>query len=185
MDFENIAFQHQIHSDIIKIAAYGGSVGESDAIITPRKGMGVAISTADCTTIYLYDVHEKIIAGVHSGWRGTEKRILAKTIDVMRKEFDTKSENIFAYIAPAISQKNYEVGEEVVRLFNKKYSKEKTDKKFLLDVSRINYDILIELGIPKNNIENSNLCSFAEEYLHSYRRDGDLSGRAIGILAFN
>jgi len=182
LSIENVAYQNQIHSDIIKETGYGGSVGESDAIITPRKGIGIAISAADCSTIYLYDKVERLIAGVHSGWRGTEKKILLKTLERLDSKFDSIPENIFAFIAPAISQKNYEVGKEVAENFDEQYSKP-SGNKFLLDVSKINYDMLIKFGVPKAQIEMSELCSFDKSYIHSFRRDKSESGRAFGVIA--
>jgi len=179
---ENIAYQNQIHSDIIKAAGYGGSVGDSDAIITPRKGIGIAISMADCVGIFIYDKVERVIAGVHSGWRGTKQEILKKTLLQLQTEFDSESENLFAYIAPSISQNNYEVGSEVAEQFDEKYFTPKREK-FLLDVSQINYDMLIDFGIPKSQIEKSNLCSYNENYIHSFRRDKTKSGRAFGVIA--
>ncbi len=182
LSIENVAHQNQIHSDIIKETGYGGSVGESDAIITPRKGIGIAISAADCTTIYIYDKVEKIIAGVHSGWRGTEQKILLKTLERLKSEFDSIPENLFVFIAPSISQNNYEVGKEVAEKFDLQYSIP-FEEKYLLDVSKINYDMLVKFGIPKEQIEISELCSFDENYIHSFRRDKNESGRAFGVIA--
>lgn len=179
---ENVAYQYQIHSDIIKETGYGGNVGDSDAIITPRKGIGIAITTADCTPIFIYDKIEKVIAGVHSGWRGTEKKILLKTLERLNTEFDSNPENLYVFIAPSISQKNYEVGREVAEKFDAKYSIP-VGEKFLLNVSKINYDMLVKFGIPKEQIEKSELCSFDENYIHSFRRDKSESGRAFGVIA--
>ncbi len=179
---EDVAYQTQIHSDIIKTAAYGGKVGDSDAIITPRKGIGIAISMADCVGIFIYDKVEKVIAGVHSGWRGTKQEILKKTLLQLQSDFDSSPENLYVYIAPSISQKNYEVGNEVAEQFDEKYVIPTSDK-YLLDVSRINYDMLIDFGIPKSQIEHSELCSYDESYIHSFRRDKNESGRAFGVIA--
>ena len=52
---ERIAIQKQIHSDIVTIVGESGLIGESDAMITAQKGIGLAISTADCTPIFIYD----------------------------------------------------------------------------------------------------------------------------------
>ena len=182
LQFENVAYQNQIHSDIIKATGYGGSVGDSDAIITPRKGIGIAVSMADCVGIFIYDKVEKVIAGIHSGWRGTKQQIVKKTLLQLQEEFDCEPENLFVYIAPSISQTNFEVGNEVAEQFDDKYlipSKEK----FLLDVAQVNYDMLIDFGIPKSQIEKSELCSYDEKYIHSFRRDKNESGRAFGAIA--
>ena len=53
----------------------------------------------------------------------------------------------------------------------------------MLDVAQINYDMLIDFGIPKLQIEKSTLCSYDEAYIHSFRRDKSESGRAFGVIA--
>ncbi len=183
LEDNRIAYQNQIHCDIIKIVDKPGFNGVSDAMITAKRKIGLAVSTADCTTVFVYDSKNKIIAAVHSGWRGTSKKILAKTLVKLKNEFNSKPSDLFVYIGPSISQKNYEVGKEVAQLFDKKYLIPKNNK-FLLDVAGANFDMLIDAGIPETNIEKSSLCTFEEkELLHSYRRDGEKSGRALGIIA--
>lgn len=178
-----IAFQKQVHSDFVTIVDSPGIVGESDAIITYKKNIGIAISSADCTPIFIYDRKEKVIAGVHSGWRGTQKQILHKTLSLLTGQFNSMVENLFAYIGPSISQKSYEVGAEVANQFDAKFVKEFSGKYFL-DVTGINLNTLLDFGLSALNLEVSPLCSFQEKnLLHSYRRDGVASGRSLGIIA--
>ncbi len=178
-----IAFQRQIHSDIVKVVNSAGVCGESDAMITDQKNLGLVISAADCTSIYIYDYKTKVIAAIHSGWRGTKEKIVDKTLQILFSDFNCKPENLFAYLGPSISQANYEVGKEVAEQFNGKYVK-LINNRFYLDVSGANYDMLIERGIPTANIQKSKLCTYEfNELLHSYRRDGVKSGRSLGLIA--
>lgn len=179
-----IAFQKQIHTDKISIVNKPGYQGESDAMITDRPNIGLAISTADCTPIFIYDTKQKIIAAIHSGWRSTQAKIISKTLDELNRKFNCRPENLIGYIAPCISQENYEVSSDFINYFDEKYLQSKGDK-FLLDLKTANKDILLEFGIPESQIEVSPLCSFGENYLHSYRRDGKVSGRAFGVIALN
>lgn len=180
---ENIAIQKQVHGDKINYVIKGGFCGESDALITREKKLGLAISTADCTPIFIFDKKNKIIAAVHSGWRGTEKKILLKVLKDLQMEYDSSPQDLLVYIGPSICQKNYEVGKEVAEKFEKKYLLPKGDK-FLLDVAGINFDILLEYKIPLENIQLSSFCTYEMKYLlHSYRRDGLHSGRAFGVIA--
>lgn len=182
IESENVAYQKQVHEDKISFVTQGGQVGESDAMITDKPGIGLAVSVADCVPVLLYDPMENIISAVHSGWRGTEKKILLKILNELKK-YGCKTENLVVYIGPSISKNVYEVGKEVAELFEKKYLKEKGDK-FLLDVSGVNYDILINGGVKKNNIELSSLCTFAmKDILYSYRRDVNKSGRSYAVIA--
>ena len=179
---ENAAYQKQVHGDNISFVTKGGLAGESDALITDKPGIGLAISIADCVPILLYEPNKKIVAGIHSGWRGTEKKILFKTI-IKLKELGCLIENIYAYIGPSISKNIYEVGKEVADRFEEKYLTQK-ENKFLLDVASVNFDMLLNSDVNKNNIQVSGLCTFGmKDILHSYRRDGEKSGRSFAVIA--
>ncbi len=183
LNSEKVAWQRQIHSDIITFVNNGGVCGESDALITNKKELGLAVSVADCTPIFIYDKMNHIISVVHSGWRGTEKKILLKTLEKLNNEFSSNPAELIVYIGPSISLANYEVGPEVAEKFDKNYLIPK-ENKFLLDVAQVNYDILVKFGVKKCNIQKSELCTFEmHEFLHSYRRDGKFSGRSLGIIA--
>jgi len=180
---DNVGYQRQIHSDIVQVIGCGGDNGASDALITDKKNLGLAIAVADCTPIFVYDKKNKVIAAVHSGWQGTENTILLKTFIKLQKEFSSNPENMIIYIGPSISQINYEVGREVAEKFDQTFVKPNGEK-YLLDVSGINYKILLNFGIPKNQIQKSELCTYEfNTLLHSYRRDGNLSGRSLGVIA--
>jgi len=179
----SVATQKQIHGDHVTFIDKGVNCGESDAMITDKPNLGLAISSADCPAIFLYDTEHKVIAAVHSGWRGTEKKILLKVLMKFEKDFNSNPCNLIAYIAPSISQKHYEVGEEVASLFDEKYSVKKNSK-YHLDLQKINRDLMLKFGMLKKNIQVSSLCSYEmKDLLHSYRRNGEISGRAFGIIA--
>jgi len=179
----SVATQKQIHGDHVTFIDEGVNCGESDAMITDKINLGLAISSADCPAIFLFDIEQKVSAAVHSGWRGTEKKILLKVLTKLVRDFNSKPNNIAAYIAPSISQKHYEVGEEVASLFDEKYSIKKNPK-YHLDLQKINQDLMLKFGLLKKNIQLSSLCSYEmTDLLHSYRRDGEISGRAFGVIS--
>ncbi len=183
LKMENIVFQKQTHSNTVTYVSKPGNIGESDALITDKKNLALTISTADCVPIFIYDDKNKIISGVHSGWRGTEQKILLKVLQKLHNDFNSSPENLYVYIAPSISQINYEVGSEVAEKFDDKFLLY-ADGKIFLNVAGINYDILLDFGVKKNNIQFSNLCSYKmKNLLHSYRRDGLYSGRTLGVIA--
>ncbi len=180
---DNIVYQKQIHGNKVTYVSEPGNVGESDSLITDKPNLGLTISTADCTPIFIYDKENNVIAGVHSGWRGTVKKILLETLEKLKSDFNSKPENLYVYIAPSISQEKYEVGIEVAEKFEDKYLF-RTNDKIYLDVAGVNYDFLINFGLIKSNVQYSQLCSYKmENLLHSYRRDGLHSGRSLGVIA--
>ena len=42
-------------------------------LITNKKEFPIAILTADCAPILIYDEKEKMIAAIHAGWKGAFK----------------------------------------------------------------------------------------------------------------
>ena len=89
---------------------------KADAIITNQKKLPIAILTADCVPILIYDDTLKIIAAIHAGWRGAYKGIINNVIKFMIKK-GSKIENIHAAIGPSISQKNYNVKKDFLKKF--------------------------------------------------------------------
>lgn len=182
IDSKQVAFQNQVHSDIISIVESPGNCGESDALITSCPDVALAVTIADCTPVLIYDKRNKIIAAVHSGWRGAASQIVTKTLMKMNQIFKSDCRDLVAYLGPSISGNNYEVGKDVADLFDKNYIL-KSGNKTMLDVQAINYNLMIEFGVPENNIQKSCLCTFQfKDLLHSYRRDGDSSGRSLAVI---
>ena len=119
---------------------------------------------------------------MHSGWRGTSQKILLKTLEKLKTEFKCNPNDFFCYLSPSISPQNYEVGREVAEQFHEKYLKIKNSKLFL-DIKSANFDMLIDHGVKSAKIQVSKLCSFGySSLLHSFRRDGKNSGRALGVI---
>lgn len=112
----------QIHSDIAHSvdASHFSSDREpphGDALFTRTPGLLLAVQTADCIPILLVDTRLRAIAAIHSGWRGTLKRIAEKTLGRMRMEFGTRPEDVIAVLGPGIGGCCYEVGHEVAKEF--------------------------------------------------------------------
>ena len=53
---------------------------KADAIITNQKRLPIAVLTADCVPLLLYDSKEEIIAAIHAGWKGAFKGIINKIL---------------------------------------------------------------------------------------------------------
>jgi YfiH family protein len=179
---EQVTFQKQIHSTIINYSEKPKHFDDCDAIYTDKKNNFLAVSVADCVPIFLYEPEKKVIAGIHSGWKGTHGKILTLTIEELVNKYSINTSKLLAYIGPCISQDKYEVGEDVGKLFTDdvKYYK---NGKYYLDLKKDNLKQLVSICVKKENIELSELCTFSEkDLLHSYRRDGNTSGRMFGVI---
>jgi YfiH family protein len=183
---KNVAFTKQIHSDIVTVVQNSGIHPDCDGLVTNKKGLFLSISVADCVPIFLYDCNKNIIAAIHSGWKGSKNKIILKAIKIMEKEFNSHTKDIFAYIGYSASKCCYEVEADVAFQFEENYYQRKDENKFLLDLKSFNSDILVEVGVPKEQIEISEFCTICNpNFLHSYRRDGKDAGRMFGIIGMN
>lgn len=115
----------QIHSDIVhRVDSPDGAAGDppgGDALFTRASGCLLAIQTADCVPILLADPKQRAIAAIHAGWRGTVRRIAAKTLGRMQMEFGTRPQDVVAALGPSIGRCCYEVGEDVAREFHAQF----------------------------------------------------------------
>ena len=96
----------------------------ADAIITDKKDFPIAVLTADCAPILLFDKKRKMIAAIHAGWRGAFKGVISKVINFMLKKGCDRKDIIVA-IGPSITQKNYNVKLDFKNKFIKKHKKNK------------------------------------------------------------
>jgi YfiH family protein len=182
IDQKLLAIPQQVHSDEIKVIDRPGYYKDCDGLITATRGVYLIISTADCYSIMMYDSANKVIANIHSGWRGTQKKIVSKAISMMMKKFGSKIEDLCAFVGPGISSEHFEVGGDVAKLFEEKYILRKNSKYFV-DLKLNIIDQLKSSGTAEINLEIYPHCSFImKEYLHSYRRDRNNSGRMYGVI---
>ncbi len=177
-----IAFTQQKHTTNISIVDKSGVNANCDALYTNRKNVFLAISVADCTPVMLYDRKHQVVAGIHAGWRGTAGRIVEKTIKEMQAIFSSKSNEIIAFIGPSAGICCYEVGDEVARQFPIECQTTKENGKYLLDVKKANLIQLLENGLLNSNIEVHPDCTIHNNQYHSFRRDGNQSGRMFAII---
>ena len=160
---------------------------ETDAVITALKGVCIAVKTADCVPVLLYDPRQKVVAAIHAGWRGTAQNIVLKTIHKLVEEFGSDPADLFAGIGPSISPDVYEVGEDVHSQFDPEFYRDtrsvKSDKR-MLDLWKANQHQLIAGGISFDQIETAQLCTWSNpDRFFSARRDGAKTGRmATGIM---
>jgi len=181
VELNKLKFQHQIHSDIIRVINKDSEETDSDAMITDQQGLILCVKIADCAAILAYDSKNNAIAAIHSGWRGTQQNITAKSIKRMIEIYGSKPENLLIFISPCASGNNYEVGEDVAKFFPRS-TKQIEYGKYLFDNTKELLFQLQEIGVYKNNIETSDICTIENEHFHSYRRDKDSSGRMCAFI---
>ena len=130
----------------------------TDALITNAKNIPLMLCFADCVPIIFADVENIAVGVAHGGWKGTMKKIAAKTFLAMQENFGTRAEDCLVGIAPSIGSCCYEIGEEVRDACKKSFPNnpeliEERDGKFFLNLWAANKIQLMEVGLPEENID--------------------------------
>ncbi len=191
----NIFLLNQIHSNKFVFIDKKYKIGnrpKADAVITNQKNLPIAVLTADCVPILICDYKKKIIAAIHSGWKGAYKDIISKVITFMKKK-GCNPNNMMATIGPSISVKNYEVKEDLKTKFIKKNKKNlkffiNKNSKLYFNLTKYVYSLLLANNIKK--IETIRVDTFdIKNKFFSARRALSLNhddyGRNISIIMLN
>ena len=171
---------------------------KTDGLITNKKDIALATTNADCILLLFFDPVNKVIANVHSGWRGTIQRISVKTVQKMVNKFNCKPENIICCICPSIRKCHFEVENDVKEIFEKEFKdlkieqnndimeKQKDKEKWNIDTVLINKILLKQEGLKQENIIDSGICSVCNsDLIHSYRVERQGYGRATALIKIN
>jgi YfiH family protein len=168
-------------------------LNDVDGVITDLKDVALTIATADCQNIFIYDKKKEVIANVHSGWKGTLNKILRNTIVKLVDVYRCEVQDLIVCIGPSILKCCFEVDSDVVDMFRREFKdiedtislgEVKNDKqKYYIDTVEINRKELIDLGVPKENIIVSDICTkCSSDKYHSYRAHGMDSGRNVSLI---
>ena len=168
---------NQIHSNKVIYFENKDSLKKklpADAMITKMKNIGIAILTADCAPIFIYDPKKKIIGCIHSGWKGALNGVIKNTIKKFI-ELNSDINDLIAVIGPCLKKENYEVKKDFYEKFlaqNIKYKNvfDKIDNfKYKFDLRGFINEEMRSLNVK--NVENIELDTFSEKNLfYSYRR---------------
>ena len=163
----------------------------TDGLITAKKDILLATTNADCILLMFFDPVRKVIANVHSGWKGTLQRISVEAVRKMQKEYESCPEDIICCICPSIRKCHFEVEKDVEQLFRDEFKElnleliieQKSEKKWNIDTVQINKEILKMAGLSEKNIIDSEICSVCNsDLIHSYRVEKEEYGLATAII---
>ena len=86
---------------------------QADGLVTDIPGVTLAVYSADCLPILLYDPVRRVVGAVHAGWRGTALGIAAKAVERMVDCYGCDRLDILAAVGPGISKCCFETHEDV------------------------------------------------------------------------
>ena len=187
-----LVFLNQVHGDQITVLKKDdhdvsgfiepGKEIEADAIITDMKAVCLVILVADCQAVIMYDPQKKIIANIHSGWRGSVKNIIGKCVIKMTRVFGCESENIIAGISPSLGPCCSEFINYTDEI-PKKLWKYKIEDSDYFDFWKMSRDQLMETGVKKDHIENMKICTKCHtDVFYSFRGE-NTTGRFACVIS--
>jgi YfiH family protein len=147
----------------------------ADAVVTRVPGLAVGVTTADCGPVLLAEPRAGVVGTAHAGWRGALAGVTDVAIAAM-EGLGAERARIVAALGPMISQRNYEVGPELVAQFT---AAEPDNARFFVPSPRPGHALfdlagyvvarLARAGIA--GVENLDRCTYADaESFFSYRR---------------
>ena len=157
-----------------------------DAVMTDCPSVAIAVSTADCVPVLLYDAVHRACAAVHAGWRGMAGHIVRRSIDEMVNMYGTVPSDLYVAVGPSIGPDNFEVGDEVVQTFDSegfdvnRIAHRYPSGRFHIDLWAAAVEELTVCGVDLSRIEVAGICTRAHDWeFFSARSLGFHSGRFL------
>lgn len=172
--FEKFYEVHQVHGDALSAWDH---LKDSDGIHTNLPKVPLFIRTADCQAAVFFDPVTSALCLVHAGWRGQDKRIYTKTVQLLKERYNAKASDLLVAIGPSIGGESFEFKDNPPAFMLEhaigcsRYDLKKAAKKEL-----------IEAGIQEKHLEIAPECTFQDARFYSFRRDKTASRQ--GILAW-
>ena len=167
----NIVFFEPTSSDVLE------KISDTDGVITKKEKVILIVRNADCLPLVFAEKEAGLIGISHQGWRGSIKRMAQKMVDKIVGLGGNKEKIIVAF-GPAIGQCCYHIDEERYYQFKQEFDGY-SDKifsyrqgKIFLNLSLLNYLLLLDGGVNKKNIDFFPFCTKCDKKrFFSFRRD--------------
>jgi YfiH family protein len=184
-----LVFCRQVHGTDVRIVSASpvdrapkgwGTRPVADALVTNEPGQFLVIQVADCQPVMVYDPVRKVVANIHSGWRGSIRNVIGRTVQIMTQTFGSEEKDLLAGIGPSLGPccsefVNYR--SEIPRPFWVYKTKNKH-----FDFWALSRDQLLTAGLVREHIYSSNLCTRCRtDLFYSYRGEGT-TGRFAAVI---
>lgn len=191
IDYRDLVCAGQVHGSRVKFIeekdkgkgalSADTAIPDTDAFITNRRNLPLAVFTADCLSVFIYDPRKSAIGLAHAGWRSSKENIVSKTVQLMQEKFGSLAQDLEAGFGPLIRQCCYEVGEEFNQHFNAGIIRR--NSRYYLDLAGINKKQLLDSGLKEENITDPQICTACRnEEFFSFRKEGVSCGRMMSVM---
>ena len=154
----------------------------ADAAVTREAGRVCVIQVADCMPVLFAARDGSAVGAAHAGWRGLAGGVLEATV----RKLGVAPDQLLAWLGPAISQANFEVGDDVRAAFMSHDAsaasafEANARGRWQCDLYALARRRLAALGV--RDVSGGGWCTFADDVrFFSYRRDGQC-GRMAALI---
>lgn len=178
-----VVWMNQTHSDHVVVVdgPRATAVDDTDALVTTRRELALAVVSADCVPVLLADSRAGVIGAAHAGRIGAQIGIVARTLEKM-VEVGASVADVSALLGPAVSGRHYEVPEEMAADVEKTLpgSRCRTERGTAgLDIRAGLVGQLTRLGVTAIDVDPR--CTVEDTRLFSHRR-GAPTGRLASVV---
>ena len=162
----------------------------ADALITDEKDLPLAVFSADCGIILLYDPVHPAIGAIHAGWRGCAGGIVEKTVRELERTYGSRPADLLAAVGPCIGQCCFETDGDVPAAMTAALGEaaapylEQRGAKWHVDLAGLNRQWLLKAGVLPEHIDVCGLCTACRPDLFwSHRKMGNARGAQTAMIS--
>ncbi len=162
IDYNKITTCNQVHGnkiETVKKENTGNKFTGADGLVTDIEDIPLAVFTADCLSVFLYDPVTRAAGIAHAGWKGTVKKVVKKAVASLKERYKSNPDNIYAALGPCICCKCHEY-----------------------DLVKENLKQLKESGVSAKSINITGICTYEDRRFFSYRRAKGTEERMVSVL---
>lgn len=178
------ARMNQVHGDTVLLVEEPGPaptepVPTADALVTTTPGLGLMVRVADCVPVLLADPATGVIGVVHAGRAGVALDVVGRTVRRMQEQ---GAHDLLAWVGPHVCGGCYEVPEQMREEVAAVVPQTRAETTWGTPALDLGAGVRAQLrahGIDPVEVAR---CTREDDALHSYRRDGERSGRLAGLV---
>jgi len=127
------------------------------ATVTDRTGKLLVVQVADCQPVLLFDPERRVVANIHSGWRGSIADVAGRTLQVMREHFGCSARDVLAGVGPSLGPCCAEFVNYRDEIPRELWGYRRDSVHF--DFWAVTRDQLMAAGVPADHIHTSRMCT--------------------------
>jgi YfiH family protein len=167
-------------------------VDKTDSLITNNPDLVIALLTADCLQITLYDVQNKILGLIHAGFKWQNAGIIDNTFKVLKNTFNTKPQNVLIHLGNCISPDHYRWDKNIFKNITDDSWIAKTivkdnhpQRPYVIDLRKAAILNLKDIGVLEKNILDTDIDCYSDKKYFSHARSvytDERDGRHITLV---